>query len=94
MKQKGFFLIVLLVGLWMGSTAQDAPGDLDLTFNGTGMVIQNNGYMDLYQDVKMMPDGKIVAVGTTYDAVYAADIQVTRFQGDGNLDPGFGTDGV
>lgn len=94
MKKFGYLIFAVLLGISTGISAQDAPGDLDLTFNGTGMVIQDNGFLDLYQDVKMMPDGKIVAVGTTYDATYAADIQVSRFMSDGAPDPGFGTDGI
>jgi uncharacterized delta-60 repeat protein len=94
MKNFGYLFIAMLLGLSSSLTAQDASGDLDLTFNGTGEVVIDNGYLDLYQDVKMTSDGRIIAVGTTYDATYAADIEVTLFKNDGTLDPEFGTGGV
>jgi uncharacterized delta-60 repeat protein len=91
MKNLLFALLLIVTG---NLAAQSMPGDPDSTFNGTGRVILDNGYLDLYQDVKIMADGKIVAVGTTYDAVYAADMQVTRLLNDGTYDPAFGTNGV
>jgi uncharacterized delta-60 repeat protein len=88
-------LLLLILFAFCGSiVAQNIPGTIDSTFNGTGRVILDNGFLDLYQDVKIQPDGKIVAVGTTYDASYAADFQVTRLLSDGTYDPSFGTNGV
>jgi uncharacterized delta-60 repeat protein len=94
MKKFGYLFFTALLGMGIETFSQDASGNLDVTFNGTGMVIQNNGFLDLYQDAKMTPDGKIVAVGTSYDATYASDIQVSRYLDNGSPDPAFGTDGV
>jgi uncharacterized delta-60 repeat protein len=94
MKKVHILIMALLFAWTMNLNAQNAPGDLDLTFNGTGKVILDNGFLDLYQDVKMMSDGRIVAVGTTYDATYASDIQVACFLDNGTPDPGFGTNGI
>lgn len=89
-----FLALALLPGMNISILAQQASGDLDTTFNGTGEVIINNGYLDLFQDVKMTPDGRIVAAGTTYDASYAADMEIARFKNDGSLDPEFATGGI
>jgi len=87
-------LFVILIASGNTLAAQNTPGTIDSTFNGTGMVILDNGFLDLYQDVKIQSDGKIIAVGTTYDASYAADFQVTRLLDDGSYDPSFGNNGV
>ncbi len=88
----------LLFALLMASghllVAQNTPGTIDSTFNNTGLVILDNGFLDLYQDVKIQTDGKIVAVGTTYDENYASDFQVTRLMSDGSYDPSFADNGV
>lgn len=94
MKKNIRLLMALFVVLSFEITAQNTPGDLDLSFNGTGKVIQDNGFMDLCQDVKITANGRIVTVGTTYDAAYAADLQVSCFLADGTPDPGFGTNGI
>ena len=70
------------------------PGAINSTFNGTGVVIQDNGSLDLYQDVKIQQDGKIIAVGTTYDLSFASDMQVYRLLSDGTYDPLFGNNGI
>jgi uncharacterized delta-60 repeat protein len=85
-------LIAILLGFSISISGQPA-GTLDLTFNGTGKVIYDKDNMDLYQDVKVQPDGRIVAVGTSYDVMYAGTIEVTRYMPDGTFDPSFGTGG-
>ena len=86
------FAFVLLVSNATGVFAQ-APGKLDPTFNGTGKVVWDKDQFDLYQDVKVQPDGKIVAVGTYMTATYTSGIEVTRFLTDGSFDPDFGDGG-
>lgn len=86
------FAFVLLVSNTTGVFAQ-APGSLDPTFNGTGKVVWDKDQFDLYQDVKVQPDGKIVAVGTYMTATYTSGIEVTRFLTDGSFDPDFGDGG-
>lgn len=75
------------------AVAQSA-GALDPTFNTTGIVVKDSGPLELYQDVKIQADGKIVAVGTVYDATYSADIVVARLNSDGTYDNSFGTNGI
>lgn len=75
------------------ATAQPG-GNLDLSFNTTGIVVKDSGPLELFQDVKMQADDKIVAVGTVYDATYAASIVVSRFNTNGSYDNTFGTNGT
>lgn len=87
-------LALILFSALGGITSAQTVGALDLTFNTTGIVQNDMGPLDLYQDVKIQPDGKIVAVGTSYDGSYAASIVVTRMLEDGTYDAAFGTNGV
>lgn len=73
--------------------AQDA-GTIDMTFGTDGMVLIDNGNLDLYTDVKIQDDQKILAVGITYDAAWVASAQAMRFMPDGSLDMDFANDGV
>jgi len=69
-------------------------GSLDLTFNGTGKVVYDKNPWDLYNDVKVQPDGKIIAVGSSITAMFAStEIEVTRYNTDGTFDASFGTNG-
>jgi uncharacterized delta-60 repeat protein len=74
-------------------TAQPA-GSLDPTFADNGKLIIDNGNVDLFTDVEIQNDQKIVAVGITYDAAYVASAQCMRFMTDGTIDETFGTNGV
>jgi len=85
-------MILILAGFALTASGQVA-GTLDLTFNGTGKVVYDKDNMDLYQDVKVLPDGRILAVGTSYNIMYAGTIEVTRYMPDGTFDPSFGTGG-
>jgi uncharacterized delta-60 repeat protein len=71
-------------------------GSLDRTFNGTGMVTTDitPDADDAAYDVLIQPDGKIVVVGSTNIYGYARDIVLVRYNPDGTLDTGFGTDGL
>lgn len=73
--------------------AQEA-GTIDMTFGTDGVVLIDNGYTDLFTDVKIQEDQKIVAIGITYDAAWVASAQAMRFMPDGSLDMDFANDGV
>jgi uncharacterized delta-60 repeat protein len=85
-----FYFVFFLIG---GNTFAQPAGTLDPTFNGTGKVVYDRDQMDLYQDVKVQPDGKIIAVGTSYSPTYSSVIEVSRYLENGTFDPLFGTDG-
>jgi uncharacterized delta-60 repeat protein len=76
-----------------GSASAQSPGTLDSTFNGTGKVVYDREMTDVYWDVKVQPDGKSVAIGSSMDASYIPVVVVSRLLTDGSFDPSFGTNG-
>jgi uncharacterized delta-60 repeat protein len=69
-----------------------APGSLDTGFNGTGIIIKDFLASESLCAVAVLPDGKIVAAGTSDVSGYD-DILVVRYLSDGSLDPSFSMDG-
>lgn len=69
------------------------PGDLDLSFNGTGTKMDGlgNGF-DQVNDIAVQADGKIVAVGQTTNGVIN-NFAAVRYNLDGSLDTSFGESG-
>ncbi len=93
MKINFTMIIALLFALISRVSGQNA-GTLDLTFNGTGKVIYDKDQLDLYNNVKVQTDGKIVAVGSSISPNFSSIvIEVTRYMPDGTFDPSFGTNG-
>jgi uncharacterized delta-60 repeat protein len=87
-------LVTLTVSiLSVGLFAQPA-GTIDPSFADNGKLIIDNGNVDLFTDVEIQNDQKIVAVGITYDAAFVASAQAMRFWPDGSPDLTFGTNGV
>ncbi len=76
----------------------NANGTLDTSFGQAGKVVTvlSTGEGSVIQDVAVQADGKIVAVGYTQaaDASYYWKILVVRYNTDGSLDAGFGTNGI
>jgi uncharacterized delta-60 repeat protein len=70
------------------SHAQNA-GDLDLSFNTTGIFTQDFGFQDNITDVKIFPDQKIVTCGTALSPAFAGQLLVMRQNPDGTLDESF-----
>ena len=92
MKHNFTLIIVILFALISRVNGQTA-GTLDLSFGSGGKVVYDRDQTDLYQDVKVQPDGKIVAVGNSLTATYTSVIEVTRYLDNGAFDPSFGTNG-
>ena len=68
----------------------DTEGNLDATFDGDGRVTTDVGTgWDIAYAIAVQADGKIVAAGST-----GSDISVVRYNPDGSLDTGFGTNGA
>jgi uncharacterized delta-60 repeat protein len=65
-----------------------AQGDLDAAFGTGGIVITDFGDSEWVNDLALLPDGKIVAVGNT-----SLDFALARYNSDGGLDSSFGTNG-
>lgn len=90
---KNYILTAIIVASY-GTVSAQTFGNLDPTFNTTGIAQNDVGPLELYQDVKIQLDGKVIAVGTTYDPNYVASIIVGRLLPDGTYDSSFGTNGV
>lgn len=77
----------------------NADGTLDNSFAGTGVLAQSVSVVvenaeDIANDVTLDADGNILVCGTSYDADYIRRPIVVRFTPDGQLDTGFGINGV
>jgi len=85
------FVIGLALVLLTAPVARAAPGDLDPTFGGDGVVrtdltpAEDDGYA-----VAIQPDGKIVVAGEMGTGGPNARVAVVRYETDGSLDPSFG----
>ncbi|MCX6247388.1 MAG: T9SS type A sorting domain-containing protein [Bacteroidetes bacterium] len=86
-------IVIALLLAFCGSVCGQPAGTLDLTFNTTGKVVYDKDLTDVYWDVKVQTDGKIVAVGSSMGSSYMPYIEVSRLLTDGSFDPGFGTNG-
>jgi len=92
MKKIFTLIFAVLIALNSQVSAQTA-GTLNTSFGTDGKYIYNKDSHDLYQDVKVQTDGKIVAAGTTLTPSYTSSIQVTRLLPDGTPDPSFAENG-
>lgn len=71
-----------------------APGDLDPTFGGTGVVRTRFGpTVATAERVFVQPDGGILLLATVYPAGSPGRVGLARFLPDGSLDPSFGGNG-
>jgi uncharacterized delta-60 repeat protein len=75
----------------MGVFRYTAGGALDNTFNGDGVAIADFGDFSGAGDVRALEDGKLVAVGETFES--GTDFALARFKSDGSLDNSFGQGG-
>jgi uncharacterized delta-60 repeat protein len=81
--------VLLLLGAAVAAPAQAAPGDLDPTFSGDGKQSTDFGFgSGTAAATVRQPDGKIVAVGSTFGSIALA-----RYNPNGSLDTSFSGDG-
>jgi len=87
---------VLMTGAVLASAAGAADGDLDPTFGTNGRSITDLGAVELADDMKLQPDGRIVLAGTRLatDGRAAGAFAIARYLPDGSLDATFSGDGV
>jgi uncharacterized delta-60 repeat protein len=73
----------------------DGAGALDATFGTGGVVTTNFGYQDIIFGLALQPDGKILATGNTSlpNSFNGFDFCTVRYNTDGSVDAGFGTNG-
>jgi uncharacterized delta-60 repeat protein len=71
----------------------NSDGSLDLSFGSQGILLYTAGYFSVIMDIKVQPDGKIIAAG---DVHYGGgfDVIVLRLYENGSFDTSFGTGGV
>ncbi len=86
--------ILFCIGLAFSiSTLAQTDGTLDSTFNGTGILMSDNGFHDIYNDVRIQDDQKIVASGVSLNSSYVGRVIVDRWMTDGSPDTTFGVNG-
>lgn len=71
----------------------NVDGTLDTSFDGDGLVVTDIGGSDGASTVLVLPDGKIVAVGTTRSFSSPSQVAIVRYDVDGSLDNTFDGDG-
>lgn len=71
----------------------NANGTLDTTFDVDGKVTTPILAGDVARAVKLQPDGKIIAAGSSYNGTNW-DFSVVRYNSNGSLDPTFDGDGI
>ncbi len=97
MNTKNISFVAVTCSFLLASGIQAAPGDLDVTFGGTGIITTDFfGDTDNATAVAVQPDGKVVAAGWVQSGpdTTTADFAVARYLSDGTLDPEFGTGGM
>src|SRR5688572_5060785 len=88
----------LVISFAGSGSALAAPGDLDTTFDGDGLVITNivpsiPGRSDKASGIAIQADGKIVVAGDSGAFPAFQDFTLARYNTDGALDTTFHTDG-
>lgn len=69
-------------------------GSLDISFGDDGIVTTDFfNHMDYGFDVVLQPDAKIIVAGSAWTSDENSDIALARYNPDGSLDMGFGSDG-
>jgi uncharacterized delta-60 repeat protein len=74
----------------------DATGAFDTTFGTNGVVhtpIDLTGNNVSVRDLSLLPDGRILAAGTTITTATGVDFSLARYNADGTLDATFGAGG-
>lgn len=68
-----------------------ADGSLDASFGANGKVTTSiDNYGDEAFAAALLPDGKIIAAGSTFRNITAADFALIRYDSNGTVDTGFG----
>lgn len=89
-----FLILALLVSLPKENVVQATAGDLDVTFSSDGRIGTDfGGHSDRAEAVAIQSDGKIVVGGRTLGDGHPAEFGICRYNPDGSLDSGFGTNG-
>lgn len=93
--------IIACGGVFNGDNIMDfalvryhGDGGLDTTFGTGGLVTAHISNKEAFSDVALLPDGRIIAAGTSQiDGVTGFDFVLARYHDDGALDTSFGSGG-
>src|SRR6218665_2012262 len=90
-------LLFIQALLFINTAAAALPGDLDASFNGTGIVatlptLAGTGFIG--EDVIQQADGKLVAAGYRSNSKGVRNFGVLRYNSDGSLDTTFNGTGA
>lgn len=86
--------IIFYIFILFPTFALSAPGDLDLTFNGTGKATINFGDQSDARAIAIQADNKIVVAGRTFSSANnEGGFAIARYNTDGLLDTTFDDDG-
>ncbi|MDX2165860.1 MAG: hypothetical protein SF182_02310 [Deltaproteobacteria bacterium] len=77
----------------LAARAWAAPGELDTTFGGSGIVRTPAGGEDVAYSGVLQADGRIVIAGSA-TGLPAEHVTLVRYNSDGSLDSGFGSGGI
>jgi uncharacterized delta-60 repeat protein len=84
---------IVMTGTALAGPAGAAPGDLDPTFGGNGIVTTDfAGAHDAAHALAIQTDGRIVVAGGTFSPA-GSDFALARYGRDGSLDPTWGAGG-
>lgn len=92
------FATIVSMTLLTSVATSAADSDLDLSFDGDGIVTTNHAEFNQINDIVIQPDGKIVVAG--HSGIFhgffqqSFEIIVARYNVDGSLDPTFGSSGI
>jgi len=96
-KLPGLVVPTLALLLFFAGSAAAVPGDLDLGFDGDGIVLSDLSGQGVAAagaaDVAIQPDGRIVVAGTAFLNGSGREWFVARYFPSGQLDTGFGSGG-
>lgn len=98
-QEDGMIVVAGYSGYWQSEVFSlfrlDANGNPDLDFATNGVFTHSiNPGLDLFQDVLIQPDGKILACGYTIVPNEGYDFIAMRLLSDGSIDTDFGEGGV
>lgn len=72
----------------------NSDGSLDASFGVGGKVTTDFfGFGDSANNVRLLPDGRIIAAGSAFRSSTLVDFALARYNSDGSLDPSFGVNG-
>ncbi|HEX9923514.1 MAG TPA: hypothetical protein VGD99_12725 [Anaerolineae bacterium] len=86
------FYALIFIFIWINTSLASAPGDLDTSFNGTGIITTSISSMsDGGFAIVIQPDDKIVVAGASNSQ---EDFVIVRYNPNGSLDTDFNSTGV